>query len=102
MSERYSEEEIDRLLNAAYCPSLPLKGVIRQLRDDLALNLRALHELQAGAARDREEIVKLREALRWALDELAETIEYWRKQQVRDDVIGPYDEARKLLGEGEK
>lgn len=95
MSERYREDDIDRLLNATYCPSVPLKGVIKQLRADLALNVIALHELQAGAARDREEIAKLREALR-------------RRVATCEGVLCPElpcflcESDRKLLGEGEK
>ena len=33
MSEKFSDKEIDRLLNSAYCPSLPLKEIVRQLRE---------------------------------------------------------------------
>lgn len=103
MSERYGDEEIDRLLNAAYCPSMPLKGVVRQLRADLAINVRAIHELQAGAARDREEIVKLREAAKNLLTICVE----WLGDLLDDPTEQhfPYakniKEALTLLGEGE-
>lgn len=34
MSEKFTEEEIDRYLLALYAPSLPLKAIISQLRTE--------------------------------------------------------------------
>ena len=83
----------DQLLNAA---DVPTGGVVSQLRAALTVNVQALHELQAGAARDREEIAKLREALRWLLVQFE--IDHGQHAYLTSR---KYYEARKLLGEGE-